>query len=117
MKKLLLGALLLLSMVSFGQLSTLDKFIGYWEPDQHSTQIVFWKDVNQHFQMVEFSTISGEVLTLNSLKLVEKSIVVKTTFDSRNWNTQATFTLLDDKTMKCVVTGDGEGIITYTKIK
>ena len=74
MKKLLLGTLLLLSTISFGQINTND-LIGYWEPDKHATQLVFWKDINKNLQIVEFSTVDGALLTLLSMKLIDKKLI------------------------------------------
>ena len=116
MKKLLLGTLLLLSTISFAQINTND-LIGYWEPDKHATQLVFWKDVNKNLQIVEFSTVDGALLTLLSMKLIDEKLVVKTVFKETNWKIESTYTFIDDKTLKCVVTGDGHGILIYTKKK
>mgnify|MGYP003659121894 CR=1 FL=1 len=125
MKKLLLGALLLLSMISFSQsppnppteTPILDRFVGYWEPDQHSSQVVFWYDMDDRFQMIEFSTISGIPIRLLSLNLDSQSIIAKTIFDETEWETTSTYTLIDDNTMQCIVSGHGDVTIIYTKIK
>lgn len=96
---------------------TTDDLIGYWEPDRHSSQLVFWKDVNKNLQIVEFSTVDGSLLTLVSMKLVNETLVVKTINEEKNWTTENVFNFIDKKTLQCVVTGSGNGTIIYTKIK
>jgi len=94
-----------------------DDLIGYWEPDQHATQLVIWRDVNSNLQMVEFSTVSGELLTLLSMKLINEELVVKSVFEEKNWNIESTFTFIDKNTLKCSIKGPIDGTVTYTKIK
>lgn len=94
-----------------------EDLIGYWEPDKTSTRLVIWLDMNKNFQMVEFSTVSGDLLTLLSMKLINEELVVETVFEEKNWKTENTFTFIDKKTLRCVVKGPINDIVTYTKIK
>jgi hypothetical protein len=55
-----------------------EDLIGYWEPNKNATQLIIWKDVNNNFQMVEFSTISGKRLKLLSMKLKDGLLLIKT---------------------------------------
>jgi hypothetical protein len=119
MKKVfLITVFALLSFNAFSQEKfTTEDLIGYWEPDQHATQLVIWKDVNNNFQMVEFSTISGTPLTLLSMKLKENNLVVKTRFDEKNWAVECSFTFINKNTLQCTVKGPINGTVIYTKIK
>ena len=94
-----------------------DDLIGYWEPDKHSSQLVFWKDVDKNLQMVEFSTGDGALLKLVSMKLINESIVVKTISEEKNWTTECVYNFIDKKTLQCKVTGVVNGTIIYSKIK
>lgn len=94
-----------------------DDLIGYWEPDKHSSQLVFWKDIDKNLQMVEFSTGDGALLKLVSMKLISESIVVKTISEEKNWTTESVYNFIDKKTLQCMVTGAVNGTITYTKVK
>ena len=96
---------------------TTDDLIGYWEPSEHSNQLVIWKDTKNNLQVVEFSTISGTALRLLSMKIKNDSLVVKTIFDEKNWATECTFTFIDKNTLQCSVKGPINGIIIYTKVK
>ena len=119
MKKLLLGALLLLSMTTIAQVNTKD-LIGYWTPDQESTQLFFWKDVTGKLQVQEISGTSGEPLDNITFRVDKNSVYLKTIFTPNSWVTENVFTFVDKNTLKCVITGEnleGETIITYKKIK
>lgn len=115
---LIIALIFLVQSNIFGQEKfTSDDLIGYWEPDKHATQLVFWKDVNKNLQMVEFSTVDGALLTLLSMKLIDEKLVVKTVFKETNWKTESTYTFIDKYTLKCEVKGQIKDIITYTKFK
>lgn len=117
-KAIFIICILLLSASIFAQTKMdLNSLIGYWEPDQHSTQMVIWKDVDGKFQMVEFSTNSGDALTLLSMKIVDSSLVVKTVFEPKNFFAESVFTLVDKDTLVCKIKNNPEVTITYTKVK
>ena len=94
-----------------------EDLIGYWEPNKHATQLVIWKDVNNNFQIVEFSTISGSRLKLLSMVLKNDCLIIKTIFEEKKWITECSFTFIDKNTLECVVKGPINDVIVYTKIK
>ena len=91
--------------------------IGYWTPDQESTQLFFWKDINGKLQVQEISGTSGEPIDLITLTINKDSIFVRTIFMQNRWVTESVFTFINKTTLKCDVTGDGNGLLTYKKIK
>ena len=101
MKNSLLGALLLLSTLSFGQINTND-LIGYWEPNEESSQLFFWKDVDGRLQVQEISGTSGDPLDTISLRVNDNSVFIKAIYLPLNWVTECTYTFIDSKTLKCV---------------
>lgn len=119
MKKVIfIISILLTNTTLFAQTKIdMESLIGYWEPDRHSTQMVIWKDTEERYQMVEFSTISGETLTLLSMKVVDSSLVVKTVFEPKNFFTESVFTLKDKDTLVCKIKNNPEVTVVYTKIK
>jgi hypothetical protein len=94
-----------------------DDLIGYWKPDQESVQLFFWKDGTGKLQLQEISGTSGEPLDLLSLRVNNDSVFVRTIFTELNWVTENTFTFKDKNTLKCVVTGDGNGTLVFSKVK
>ena len=124
MKKVfLIIAITLVSLNSFSQGLILEKkintnkLIGYWEPDQESAQLFFWKDTNGRLQTQEISGTSGEPISLITLRVDEDSVFIKTIFIPNNWIVSSVFTFIDDTTLKCEVTGDAETTIIYKKKK
>jgi hypothetical protein len=94
-----------------------NKLIGYWEPDQESAQLFFWKDTNGRLQTQEISGTSGEPISLITLRVDNNSVFIKTIFIPNNWIVSSVFTFIDDTTLKCEVTGDAETTIIYKKKK
>jgi hypothetical protein len=101
----------------FCQTINTDDLIGYWKPDVESAQVFFWKDGNGKLQFQEISGYSGEPIDTISLRIKEDTVIAKTIFIPNHWVTENRFTFKDKNTLVCQTTGDGEGTITYTKIK
>jgi hypothetical protein len=95
----------------------INNLIGYWQPDQESAQLFFWKDFLGKLQYQAISGTSGEPIDLITLKIEKYSVFIRTIYIPNNWVTENVYTLINENTLKCVVTGDGNGTITYTKIK
>ena len=107
-----------ISTITFGQQSiNTDELIGYLRPDQTAGQLFFWKDVNGELQVQEISGTIGEPFILRDFRINEESIYVKITLPNANYTTKNYFTLIDNKTLKCEVTGDWTGTLIYSKIK
>lgn len=94
-----------------------NNLVGFWEPDKHSSNMVFWLDAKNHLQMVEFDTIDGVPLRLLSMKVVNNELVVKTICDEKNWEIESTYTFIDNNTLQCTIKGPINGTVIYTKIK
>ena len=95
----------------------IDDLIGYWQPDQVSSQLFFWKDVNGNLQMQEISGTSGDPIDLVSLKINDDSIVANTIYTPNHWETETKYTFKDKNTLESVICGDGEATITLIKVK
>jgi len=94
-----------------------NSLVGFWEPDRHSSNMVFWLDAKNNLQMVEFDTIDGVPLRLLSMKIINEELVVKTICDEKNWEVESTYTFINNNTLRCTIKGPINGLITYTKIK
>lgn len=120
MKKIITAAILLITLAGTAQSKVKmnpDDLIGYWEPDQHATHMVIWKDVEGYYQVMQFSTNSGIPLEILEFSMYYDAIVLRTLFTSTNWTTKQVFRFVDKDTLQCEVTGDGEGIVTFTRGK
>ena len=124
MKKVfLIIAITLFSLNSFSQGLILEKkintnnLIGYWEPDQESAQLFFWKDTDGRLQVQEISGTSGEPIDIITLKIEGNSVFIKTIFIPNKWIVSSVYTFIDKQTLKCEVTGDAETTIIYKKKK
>ncbi len=94
-----------------------DDLIGYWRPDEESSQLFFWKDVNGKLQVQEICGSTGEPIDLIRLKVTEYSLIIDTIFKPTEWVTKCEYFLTEPTTLKCLVTGDTNATIFYTKIK
>lgn len=124
MKKVfLIIAITLFSLNLFSQGLILEKkintnnLIGYWEPDQESAQLFFWKDADGRLQVQEISGTSGEPIDIITLKIEGNSVFIKTIFIPNKWIVSSVYTFIDKQTLKCEVTGDAEATIIYKKKK
>jgi hypothetical protein len=91
--------------------------IGYWKPNEESSQVFFWKDINGKLQLQEICGSTGEPIDIISIRIKDDTVIARTIFIPNHWVTEGSFTFKDKNTLVCKITGDGEGTITYTKIK
>lgn len=91
--------------------------IGYWKPDQESSQLFFWKDSFGVLQVQEICGSTGEPLDLITLRVEKNFVFVKTISIPNNWIAENIYTFINKNTLKCVVTGSGRGTLIYNKIK
>jgi hypothetical protein len=43
--------------------------IGYWKPNEESSQVFFWKDINGKLQLQETCGSTGELIDIISLRI------------------------------------------------
>ena len=94
-----------------------NNLVGFWEPNKHSSNMVFWLDTENNLQMVEFDTMDGAPLRLLSMTIVNDELIVKTICDEKNWEIESTYTFIDNNTLQCTIKGPINGTVIYTKIK
>ena len=110
--------ILIFSLSAFSQTKiNTDNLIGYWKPDQESSQLFFWKSSNGDLQMQDICGSTGEPLQLIEFKINQNTILVKEVSVENDWITSSIFTLINKTTLQRVVEGNINVIITYTKIK
>ena len=94
-----------------------NKLIGYWEPDQESATLFFWKDIEGKLQTQQISQTSGLPFDLIYLKEINNTVVIKTIFKPTNFEVECTYTFVNDTTLKCAITGNKDVTITFRKKK
>ena len=94
-----------------------DDLIGYWRPDQESSQLFFWKDCEGKLQVQEICGSTGEPIDLIRLKITEYSLIIDSIFKPNEWVTKSEYYFTEPTTLICHVTGDTNATIYYTKIK
>ena len=95
----------------------IDDLIGYWIDDNKSTHLFFWKDINGDLKTQEISATTGKPI---DLILSSTSCNVFFTPGSKSNDIDMkliVFSVINKNTLKCVITGDAEDTIYYTKIK
>jgi len=103
--------------LNFKQKINTDDLIGYWRPNEESSQLFFWKDINGKLQVQEICETTGEPIDLIRLRVDEDSVVVDTIFKPNEWVVRSVFVFTSPTELTCTITGDTETTIYYTKIK
>jgi hypothetical protein len=95
-----------------------NNLIGYWEPNEESSQLFFWKDTNGKIQVQEISGTNGEPIDVIDFKIYDNHFLVKTIFKPNNWIANSKYTFVNDTTLNCIVDHpEGTTKLIYTKIK
>ena len=94
-----------------------DDLIGYWKPNEESSQLFFWKDAKGELQVQEICGSSGEPIDLIRLKVNEYSLIIDTIFKPNEWVIKSEYFLTEPNTLLCRISGDTNTTIYYTKIK
>lgn len=124
MKKVFLisAAVLALTFVIFNLTNTkkidTDNLIGYWKPNEESSQLFFWENNNGNIQVQEISGTSGDPIDVIDFKIYDDYFLIKTIFKPNNWIANSEYTFINDTTLSCIVKNSkGNVELIYTKIK
>jgi hypothetical protein len=94
-----------------------DDLIGYWKPDEESSQLFFWKDIEGNLQVQEICGSTGEPIDLISLKINDDAVIARTIFIPNHWVVESKYTFNNKNSLVCQITGGIETTIIYTKVK
>jgi len=95
----------------------IDNLIGYWKPNEESSKLFFWKDINGKLQVQEICETTGQAIDLIRLKVNEYELIIDTIFKPNNWVIRSVFISEKSEQLTCYISGDTEAKIYYTKIK
>jgi hypothetical protein len=117
MKKSLLILIFSFSSSLIFSQKNFDDFIGYWESEGTSTNIVVWKDKFGNPQIVDFDTKDGEVLEILGMWF-ENNILYVNTNTKNNWKVYGSYMLINDREIRFKYKNkDSEGQLIFTKVK
>ena len=89
----------------------------YWKPDEESSQLFFWKDIEGNLQVQEICGSTGEPIDLISLKINDDAVIARTIFIPNHWVVESKYTFNNKNSLVCQITGGIETTIIYTKVK
>lgn len=116
MKKLFTAILFLITLTSNAQVSKKNPFIGQWTSNGEATEMLVRIGDNKKIEVLDFSSVSGTALVVLEIQLTNTKLIINTVFEENNWYTKSEFTLVDNNTLSCKITGDGEGTIIYKRV-
>jgi hypothetical protein len=96
---------------------TSNDLIGYWKPNKESSHLFFWKNSIGKLQTQEICGTSGSPIDAISLRIEKDYIFIRTILLENGWVTESVYTFINKNTLKCVITGDGNDTVIYTKVK
>ena len=114
--------ILLLALLSIGNLlkaQSLDSkyFTGYWSSDKSSTRLVFFIDINDKLQLVEWDSKGGEEMEIIDMKIDGNKIKTTERFKSMNHVTFNEYILSDENKIENIISGDANTTIYFNRLK
>ena len=92
-------------------------FVGLWSSESTTTRLVFFKDIHNKMQLVEWATDNGEEMEIKELNVVDNKIKTTERFNSTDYETTNEYILADENTLKNVVSGDANSTIFFKRLK
>lgn len=116
MKKLFTIVLFFIALSFNAQVTTKESFIGQWTSSGEATEMIVRKTKTGKIEVLDYSSYTGEALTVLSINIDNNILKIKTVFEQNNWNTISEFTFLNKNTLSCKITGDAEGVVIYKRL-
>jgi hypothetical protein len=116
MKKLFTVALFFIALTFNAQVTTKESFIGQWTSSGEATEIIVRKTDSGKIEVLDYSSYSGEQLKVLYININDRELRIKTVFERTNWNTTSEFTFVDNNTLICRISGDGEATVIYKRL-
>jgi hypothetical protein len=117
-KSLLLTLLVLgcFTLTGFGQKALDSKYFnGYWMSNGTSTRCVIFRDTNNYFQMAIWDTTDGTEVYVTKIETLYDVIKTSEFYKPNNWNTENTYTIVNENEIKDSIGGAANGVIIYFK--
>jgi hypothetical protein len=114
---MILVVFMLAGKVLNAQTIDVKKIVGFWTSESTSTCLVFFKDIKDSYQLVEWSSKGGEQMLITEIKVEGNTIKTTELFQSTNYTTTNTYYLTDENTLKNTIGGDTNSVIYYKRQK
>lgn len=92
-------------------------FVGLWSSESTTTRLVFFMDIHNKLQLVEWATDNGEEMEIKELIIVDNKIKTTERFKSTDYETMNEYILEDENTLKNIISGDANSTIYFKRLK
>lgn len=111
--------IIMLISVNFISAQKIDSknFVGLWSSESTTTRLVFFMDIHNKMQLVEWATDNGEEMEIKELNVVNNKIKTTERFKSTDYETMNEYILEDENTLKNIISGDANSTIFFKRLK
>jgi len=113
MKKLLLSICILITMVSYSQISK--EIQGVWKGENSSYYVLVVANKEERLQFTNVSWEQGNILKEEILEKEKKHIITQIYNPENDWWVSIKYTMVDENTVKCEFSGDSENVSIYKR--
>ena len=92
-------------------------FVGLWSSESTTTRLVFFMDIHNKLQLVEWATFNGEEMEITDLSIADNKIKTTERFKSTDYETTNEYILEDENTLKNIISGDANSTIYFKRLK
>ena len=92
-------------------------FVGLWSSESTTTRLVFFMDIHNKLQLVEWATDNGEEMEITDLSIADNKIKTTERFKSTDYETTNEYILEDENTLKNIISGDANSTIYFKRLK
>lgn len=92
-------------------------FVGHWSSESTTTRLVFFMDIHNKLQLVEWATDNGEEMEITNLSIADNKIKTTERFKSTDYETTNEYILEDENTLKNIISGDANSTIYFKRLK
>lgn len=92
-------------------------FVGLWSSESTTTRLVFFMDIHNKLQLVEWATDNGEEMEITDLSIADYKIKTTERFKSTDYETTNEYILEDENTLKNIISGDANSTIYFKRLK
>src|SRR5437868_1585973 len=112
----LIAVALAAALPAHAQKLSSDNFIGLWKSDGTMVQNIFFRDGEGQIRLVAWDEQTKLDMKIESLKVDSNTIETIEYFESTKWRTKNVYTLVDENTIRNVISGDGHATVYFKRV-